>query len=202
MNATPDLRFARRPVNRVPAGAGFGSRWGVLAAFLLGLPGLRAAELRAGVAKVDITDRGAGPVNDPSFAKALVLEIGATKAAPITLDAVAVGEIGRIGNGFMATVRQALEKELGIPPAAVVVNASHCHARVRGDTAELVVEAVREAAGNLAPTRVGSGAGHEDRISENRRRRMKDGREVDMRRSYAMPPDEEVTGDSSGSGRL
>ena len=31
-----------------------------------------AAELRAGVAKVDITDRAAGPVNDPLFAKVLV----------------------------------------------------------------------------------------------------------------------------------
>ena len=32
-----------------------------------------AAQLLAGVSKVDITDRAAGPVNDPSYVKALVL---------------------------------------------------------------------------------------------------------------------------------
>ena len=44
----------------------------------------------AGVAKVDITDR-TGPVNDPCFAKALVLKSSGTTAVLITLDAVAVG---------------------------------------------------------------------------------------------------------------
>ena len=42
--------------------------------------------------------------------------------------------------------------------------------------------------------RVGSGIGREDRISENRRLKMKDGSEVDMRRAYSMPRDEEVAG--------
>ncbi len=37
-----------------------------------------AAQLLAGVAKVDITDRAAGPVNDPSYVKALVLKDGST----------------------------------------------------------------------------------------------------------------------------
>jgi hypothetical protein len=152
-----------------------------------------AAQLQAGVAKVDITDR-TGPVNDPCFAKALVLRNGETVAVLITVDAVAIGEIGRIGNGFMATVRSRLERKLAIPPTSVVINASHCHGIVRPDTAQLVVQAVEEAAKNLVPVRAGAGAGRDDRISENRRLKMKDGSEVDMRRAYSMPRDEDVEG--------
>lgn len=162
-----------------------------LAAAALPLP---AAELLAGVAKVDITDRAAAPVNDPCFAKALVLKSGDTTAVLITVDAVAIGEIGRIGNGFLATVRGQLEKELGIAPSGVVINASHCHGIVRGDTALLVVQAVKDAVKNLVPVKAGSGTGHEDRISENRRLKMTDGSEVDMRRAYSMPRDEDVAG--------
>lgn len=161
-------------------------------ALLLAASQLAAADLLAGVAKVDITDRAAGPVNDPCFAKALVLKSGATTAVLITVDAVAIGEIGRIGNGFLATVRGQLEKDLGIAPAGVLMNASHCHGIVRGDTALLVVQAVKEASANLVPVKTGAGAGHEDRISENRRIMMKDGSEVDMRRAYSMPKDEDV----------
>ena len=93
-----------------------------------------AAQLVAGVAKVDITDRAAGPVNDPSYAKALVLRDGATTVVLVTVDAVAIGGIGRIGNDYLGNVRAALERELGIPPASVLVNASHCHSVVRADT--------------------------------------------------------------------
>lgn len=153
---------------------------------------LPAAELFAGVSKVDITDRMAGPVNDPCFAKALVLKNGETMAVLITVDAVAIGEIGRIGAGFLATVRGQLENELGISPGSVVVNASHCHGIVRADPSQLVVQAVKDAVRNLVPVRAGAGAGHEDRISENRRLKMNDGSEVDMRRAYSMPRDDDV----------
>jgi bifunctional DNA-binding transcriptional regulator/antitoxin component of YhaV-PrlF toxin-antitoxin module len=37
-----------------------------------------AAQLQAGAAQVDTTDREAGPVNDPLYVKALVLKDGAT----------------------------------------------------------------------------------------------------------------------------
>jgi hypothetical protein len=155
---------------------------------------LHAAELRAGVAKVDITDRTVALINDPCFAKALVLKTAETTVVFITLDAVSVGGIGRVGNGFMATVRGALEKDLGIAPSSVVVNASHCHGIVRGDLEPLVIQAVKDAMKNLVPVKAGAGIGREVRISENRRLKMKDGSQVDMRRSYSMPRDEDVTG--------
>ncbi len=153
---------------------------------------LKAESLRAGVAKVDITDHAAGPVHDPSFAKVLVLEQGSTRVALITIDAVATEELGRIGNGFLATVRSHLDKNFAIPPSSVVVNASHCHGIIRGDTAQLVIEAVGQAVKQMVPVKVGAGVGHEDRISENRRLLMKDGSEVDMRRAYSLPQDADV----------
>ena len=149
------------------------------------------AEMRAGVAKVDITDR-TGPVNDPCFAKVLVLKSGSTTAVLITVDAVSIGGIGRIGNGFMATVRAGLQKELNISPSNIIVNASHCHGIVRSDLEPLVIQAVKEAAKYLVAVKVGTGSGSESRISENRRLKMKDGSEVDMRRAYSMPRDEAV----------
>jgi len=39
---------------------------------------------------------------------------------------------------------------------------------------------------------IGAGTGHEDRIMENRRLKLKSGKEADVRHAYALPPDEEV----------
>ena len=105
-----------------------------------------AATLRAGAAKVDITNREAGPVNDPLYVKALVLKSGETTAVLITVDAVAIGEIGHIKNDYLPNVRGRLEKELGIPPTNVLVNASHCHGVVCADVEERTVQAVKAAA--------------------------------------------------------
>jgi len=46
--------------------------------------------LLAGAAKVDITNREAGPVNDALYVKALVLKNDTTTAVLITVDAVAL----------------------------------------------------------------------------------------------------------------
>jgi len=155
-------------------------------------PAAAAAGLWAGVAKADITDYEAGPVNDPLYAKALVLRQGATTVAMVTVDAVALAEIGRIRNDFLGNVRAELQEAPGISPAHLLVNASHCHGVVRTDVAQRTVEAVRDAARRLVPVRIGVGVGHEDRIMENRRLRLNSGREADVRHAYALPPDEAV----------
>jgi len=152
----------------------------------------QASPLYAGVAKADITDYAAGPANDPMYVKALVLKDDSNTVALITVDAVAIGELGRIGNGFLPGVRAQLQKTLNIPPSHVIVNASHCHGVVRADTAQLTVHAVEAACRNWAPVKVGAGIGRETRIMENRRLRLKNGEEADVRRAYALPPDEEV----------
>lgn len=158
-----------------------------LALTLLSAASTLHASILAGIASVDITDRTV-PVNDPCFAKALVLKSGDRTAVLVTVDAVAIGGIGRIGNGFLANVR----KELGGLADEVIINASHCHGIVRNDLQQLVVQAVKDAAKNLVPVKVGAVAGSESRISENRRMFLKDGTQADMRRAYSMPRDEDV----------
>jgi hypothetical protein len=87
-----------------------------------------------------------------------------------------------------------LKKELDIPAESVVVNASHCHGVVCADVDEKTVEAVKAAAANLVPVKGGVGVGIETRVSENRRLKLKSGREADVRHAYALPPDDEVVG--------
>lgn len=157
-------------------------------------PSASAGEMRAGVAKADITDREAKPMNDPLYAKALVLKDDATTIVIITIDGVAIGQIGHIRNDFLGNVRAQLEKDLGIKPANVIVNASHCHGVICADVEKLTVQAVKDAWKNLVPVKVGAGVGHENRIMENRRLFLKDGREADVRHAYSLPPDEEVAG--------
>ncbi|MGE0610455.1 MAG: hypothetical protein AB7O62_25425 [Pirellulales bacterium] len=155
---------------------------------------VRAGQLSAGVAKVDITNREAGPVNDPLYVKALVISDGTTTAVIATVDAVAIAEIGSIRNEYLADVRDQLHKDLDIKAANVLVNASHCHGIVCGDVVERTVQAVKAAHAAMVPVKVGMGVGHEDRIMENRRLRLKSGKEADVRHAYSLPPDDEVAG--------
>lgn len=153
---------------------------------------LHAAQLMAGVAKVEITDREAGPVNDPLYVKALALKSGDTTAVLITVDAVAIGEIGYIKNDYLSKVRERLQTEFGVQPANVMINASHCHGVVCADVDARTVQAVEAAIEGMVPVSIGSGSGHEDRIMENRRVKLKSGREADVRHAYALPADEEI----------
>ncbi|MBN2308551.1 MAG: hypothetical protein JXR94_06240 [Candidatus Hydrogenedentes bacterium] len=161
---------------------------------------LRAGALRAGVAKTDITvDEEGIRVNDPLYAKALVLDDGTTKLAIIAMDVTAIGGIGEIGDEFLPALRERIEAELGIPGRHVLVNASHNHppGRLLCDGAEQVertFDAVRRAFESMTAVRVGAGAGHEDRISMNRTLRLKSGKAWTIRHTNPCPPDDEVAG--------
>lgn len=167
------------------------------AAFLLGSLSLSqplpAGELRAGTAKAEISDP-AVTSNDPLFVKALVLQQDDTVAVLITVDAVAIGEIGPIRNDYLSKVRTALTDSLQIPPGNVMVNASHCHGLTCEDVDQRTVLAVQEAFRKLEPVTAGAGIGQEVRIMENRRLFLKDGSEADVRHAYSMPRDEDVIG--------
>jgi len=152
------------------------------------------AQIKAGTAKVNITDTGVLLINDSLYVKALVLDDGLKKAVIITLDAVAIGEIGYIKNDFLPKIRSALEKEMKIKPENVLVNASHCHGVICSDVDRKTIQAVRLANLHMFPVNIGSGTGYEDRIMENRRMLLKSGREADSRHAYSLPPDEEVIG--------
>ncbi len=148
--------------------------------------------LLAGVAKVIITDPEAGPANDPLYVKALALRSGAATAVIVTVDAVAIAEIGFIKNDFLANVRSQLKEELNLDPEHILINASHCHGKVCADVEARTVQAVVEAWQNMVPVSIGAGTGCEDRIMENRRLKLKNGKEADVRHAYSLPPDEDV----------
>ncbi|MES2675607.1 MAG: hypothetical protein V4660_15300 [Pseudomonadota bacterium] len=150
-----------------------------------------AAILYAGSAKIEISDRS-GPVNDPAYAKALVLKQGSKLLVLVTLDAVALAEIGRIPNSFMSDVRKKLKDELNIDPRNIVITASHSHSIVRNDVADLTVKVVKNAFAKFTAVRIGSGATQESRISENRRIKLKDGSETDVRMAYSLPADDQI----------
>ena len=153
---------------------------------------LAAAELRAGTAVVDVTDPGAEKVHDPALAKVLLLEQEGRRGVLVTIDVVAIGGIGPIGDQFLTELRERLAREHSIPPEAVIVNASHCHAAVCADVADRVVAAVAEAKQRLVAVKAGTGTAREARISENRRVDLVDGSQADMRRAYSMPADDAI----------
>jgi hypothetical protein len=152
----------------------------------LSLPNLIANEppLLAAAAKVNITDYAAGPVHDPSHARAIVFEQAGQRSAIIAVDAVAVGEIGQLGNAFLLRLRQRLEAEVGIPPSRLIINASHCHSSVRTDSADLIADSVVKSCAHFTPVAVSWTTTQNPRISENRRLLLKDGSQSDMRRAY------------------
>ena len=153
-----------------------------------------AQGLTAGVGRVDITNTDVPLVNDRLFAKALMIKSDQTTAVIVTLDVVAIEEIGSIKNDYLPRVRAELKKDLGLDPDAVIVNVSHCHGVPCSDVVERTVKAVKLAAASLVPVRIGVGTGFENRVQENRRLRLKDGREVDVRRAYSLPANAEVVG--------
>ena len=122
----------------------------------------RVPSLRAGAAKVDITpSQGELPKNsrgilDRLYARAIVLENGASTAALITIDA------GAVPDAVWQAVTRQIEKELKIPVASVLLTATHTHSAggQRGpDYVQKIVESVRLAQQRLTPARMGYGTG-------------------------------------------
>ncbi|MEI6248813.1 MAG: hypothetical protein WCP67_09740 [Verrucomicrobiota bacterium] len=165
----------------------------LLPAFLIALSTItpRLEALEAGTAVVDVTDRTI-PVHDTLHAKALVLKEGDRTVVLLTIDAVALGEIGRIKSDFLPQLRARIAKELGLAPENLLVNASHCHGVLRPDFPELCFQVIKSAMAELVPVRAGVGSAQENSISENRRIHMRDGSEVDMRRAYSLPTDQAI----------
>ncbi|RAV19158.1 hypothetical protein [Paenibacillus contaminans] len=156
--------------------------------------------LRAGAAKREITTGEPNVViNDPLFAKALVLDDGGTRVVIIAMDVLAIGGLGDVKDDFMPKLRSRIEDELNIPGSNVLVNASHTHpqGRLLCDDAEQVertLAAVREAMRNMTEVTAGSGYGYEDRLTFNRNLKMKDNSHWTVRYAFPCPQDSEVSG--------
>jgi hypothetical protein len=163
--------------------------------------------LRAGAAQVVVTPPIGAPMAgyyharvaegtlDDLFAKALVLDDGATKVALVTLDLISTTR------SLTEAARAQIEHDIGIPAANVMISATHAHTGPeladRGArsgiaaetpigantittnyTASLpakIAEAVRRAVENLTNVSISAATGRCDTIAFNRRYFMKDG---------------------------
>jgi hypothetical protein len=153
---------------------------------------ISAADLRAGIFRINITkDKPTGLINDPLYAKALVLDDGKTKAVIISMDIVYVED------EFLSKVRTRIQNELKIDGNNVMINASHNHwdnEQLAEDYLDRTVKAVKEASQNLVPVRAGAGSGTENRLTMNRRLILKNGKEWTIRRATPEPEDDQVKG--------
>ena len=136
-------------------------------------------------------------VDSPLYARALVLASDDTKLCFISLDVTIITE------AVSARIREAIARDQGIPPEAVMIHATQVHAapalgvfmfdrdfppvpdelawlaggvRAYEDYAvDRILAAVREAAADLQPARLRAGSGIEGRIQFNRRAITDDG---------------------------
>ena len=146
------------------------------------------SNLRAGVAKVDITPPADTPVvghvrptkgvRDPIRAGILLLANGDTQAAIITLDLIGAG------SEMVTDLRDAVSQKTGVPAKNIMVATSHNHSGPgwlresawSRETVAKIAAAAADAAKKMRPVSIGYG---EDRIDFNiNRRKVVDGRAV------------------------
>lgn len=167
--------------------------------------------LKAAVAKVDITPpvgvRLSGfsgrtlpslAVHDPLWARALLLDDGANRAALVSLDLIGVSEEA------VADVRESVRSSAGIRPEALLVAATHTHSGPRAWDEDAnqqereywealpnrLADLIAAAAGSLAPARIGASSGWAA-VGVNRRERLPNGY-VTLGRNQFGPFDSEV----------
>jgi len=160
---------------------------------------LNAQTIKAGTGKSNIT-ADCGNVNDSLYVKALVLKSNKTSLAIITLDIVAIGNIGDLSGDFYPNVKARLRTNLKIDN--VLISASHNHydgflnggGKLVDNIEEKAIEAVNRAVQNMEKVKVGAGNGFENRISMNRRIKLKDGSVFTIRHANPNAPDDQIVG--------
>jgi neutral ceramidase len=174
----------------------------ILVFLLLTSPAI-AADLQVGAASTVITPpegtplagyygfRGTKTVLDDIHAKAIVLQVGDTKAALVVCDLIS------LPRHVVTEARRQIEAVTGIPGAHVMISATHTHTapvinressldeligatselgqRYTEKLPELIAKSVIDANKKLAPARASSALGKEEGVSFNRRFHMKDG---------------------------
>ncbi len=166
-------------------------------------------QLCAGVFEVDITPqmgvqiggdvgkhRGVERVDDPLFARVMILEAGGVKIGLVSLDLLIAVD------PYIKIIRQRVQRETGIAPEALMIHTTHSHGApsigglvaqrgfplitpdiqwLCGDeeydswVVEKIIDAIIQANARLVPVTIGWGSGLESRVAFNRRFVMRDG---------------------------
>lgn len=151
------------------------------------------AQIKGGVSKVNITNTEPEIiVNDSLYVKALILDDSEKKVVIITVDVVALEEIGYMPDDYLEKVRSLLYERFNIHPKNVIINASHGHGIPSSDVFEKTISAVEGALKDLQVVQVGISRGMEERISINRRLKLLNGKQRDIRHAYSLPPDDNI----------
>lgn len=149
-------------------------------------------QLKAGIAKTEITNREER-IQDPLYAKVLILADGEKSIAWISLDCICLGGgIGGFSDGVFSRIKEAA-KASGVDFVLCGTTHTHtpCGMMTVGET-ELVTRikaTVAEAAANMRPVTVGYGEGHENSFCINRTLRLKDGTDCTIRQAHPFPWD-------------
>lgn len=128
-------------------------------------------------------DRVSTKVHDDLLAKALVLDDGKMKAALVVCD------LCRVLRRETDKARELISAATGIPAGNIWISATHTHTGPEthpnkhvpinqewiGRLPQMIADSVIQANGNLKPAVLRLGEEYEDRVSFNRRFRMKDG---------------------------
>lgn len=140
-----------------------------LAAAVVIAPGLAAAAaasgsgpLRAGASRIDYTPArdqlpaGFRGVLDPIYVRTLVVDDGRSRAALVAIDA------GAIPTDLYTRVSARAAKELNIPPAQLLISATHTHSvpfRLDASIEQKIVQGLHDAVARLKPARMAWGTG-------------------------------------------
>jgi neutral ceramidase len=115
-----------------------------------------ASPFRVGAARVDITPtplpKNSEGILDHIYARAIVIDNGATRAALFSAD------VGMLGEQVWRNLSQRVEKELGIPAQNLIMNPTHTHS-ASGGSAEQIFNTIKAAKEKLQPARIGYGTG-------------------------------------------
>jgi len=161
---------------------------------------METAFFRAGCDKCDITtDNPTVTVSDPLYARTIVFDDSETKVVIISMDCIAIGDIGEVGNEFFPSLKARLSSDYGINPDNILVSATHTHIpgpMVCDDHTRLerISASVGQAINKLVPARLGSGIGYDESFIINRTLKMKDGSAWTVRQAHPCPPDSEIEG--------
>jgi neutral ceramidase len=138
-----------------------------------------AGPFRVGAARIDITPTIAPPGNpgdantpgqtgrggrggrggvpsegilDHIYARAIVIDNGATAAALVSVDS------GMVGESVWSSVSKRVEAELGIPARNLIMSPTHTHS-ASGGSADQIFNVIKAAKEKLQPARIGYGTG-------------------------------------------